>query len=403
VPEFAFEAIGRTGQRSQGTLTASSEREVMTLLDGRGLLPVRITAAPTVHGRHSWGRRIRSRYLAGFYSQLADLLRSGVPLLRSLDILERQGVNQALSEVIREVRAEVAQGTGLAESMSHHPRAFSELAVSMVRAGEEGGFLEDVLQRIADFTEHQEDLKAKVIGALAYPAFLAVAGFIVMNILILFFVPRFEPIFKKLEDKDALPFISQMLMGTSHFLMGWGGLGVLVAVIVAGTIYWRWSGTPNGRLRVDGWRLRLPGAGNIFLSLALARFTRILGTLLHNGIPILQALKIAKDSTGNRVLTLAIEEAGENVTTGKSLAQPLAACKHFPREIVEMVAVGEESNSLEKVLLDIATGLDKRTSRRLELFVRLLEPVMLLVMAVIIGLVVSGLLMPIFKMAQALR
>jgi general secretion pathway protein F/type IV pilus assembly protein PilC len=375
----------------------------MTLLDGRGLLPVRITAAPTVHGRHSWGRRIRSRYLAGFYSQLADLLRSGVPLLRSLDILERQGVNQALSEVIREVRAEVAQGTGLAESMSHHPRAFSELAVSMVRAGEEGGFLEDVLQRIADFTEHQEDLKAKVIGALAYPAFLAVAGFIVMNILILFFVPRFEPIFKKLEDKDALPFISQMLMGTSHFLMGWGGLGVLVAVIVGGTMYWRWSGTPNGRLRVDGWRLRLPGAGNIFLSLALARFTRILGTLLHNGIPILQALKIAKDSTGNRVLTLAIEEAGENVTTGKSLAQPLAACKHFPREIVEMVAVGEESNSLEKVLLDIATGLDKRTSRRLELFVRLLEPVMLLVMAVIIGLVVSGLLMPIFKMAQALR
>ena len=149
--------------------------------------------------------------------------------------------------------------------------------------------------------------------------------------------------------------------------------------------------------------MRLPGAGSIFLSLALARFTRILGTLLHNGIPILQALKIAKDSTGNRVLTLAIEEAAKSVTTGKSLAQPLAACKHFPREIVDMVTVGEESNSLEKVLLDIAVGLDKRTSRRLELFVRLLEPVMLLVMAVIIGVVVLALLLPIFNMAKALR
>jgi len=140
----------------------------MTLLDGRGLLPVRIQPAQiSSHGGHSWGRRIRSRYLAGFYSQLADLLRSGVPLLRSLDILERQSSQAALSEVIREVRAQVAQGTSLADSMAQHPRAFSELAVSMVRAGEEGGFLEDVLHRIADFTEHQEDLKAKVIGALA--------------------------------------------------------------------------------------------------------------------------------------------------------------------------------------------------------------------------------------------
>src|SRR5207245_4755936 len=129
---------GRTALRSQGTLTASREREVRTLLDGLGLLPLRITAAAATHGRHSWGRRIRSRYLAGFYSQLADLLRSGVPLLRSLDILERQGSQPALSEVVREVRAEVAQGTALAEAMAHHPRAFSELAVSMVRAGEEG-------------------------------------------------------------------------------------------------------------------------------------------------------------------------------------------------------------------------------------------------------------------------
>jgi general secretion pathway protein F len=403
VPEFSFEAIGAAGQRTQGTLTAGSEREVMTMLDGRGLFPVRIAATQAGAGRHVWGRHIRSRYLATFYSQLADLLRSGVPLLRSLDILERQGSQAALGEIIREVRASVAQGTSLADAMAQHPRAFDELAVSMVRAGQEGGFLEDVLKRIADFTEHQEDLKAKVIGSLAYPVFLAVTGFIVLNVLVIFFVPRFEPIFKKLEEKGELPTITQLLMGTSHFLMGWGGLMILIVLIASvATLMW-WSRTPAGRLRLDGWRLRIPGAGNIYLNLALARFTRILGTLLHNGIPILQALKIGKDSTGNRVLTDAIEQAAENVTAGVSLAAPLAACKHFPRDVVEMVAVGEESNNLETVLLDISNALDKRTSRRLELFVRLLEPVMLLVMAAVILLVVVALVLPIFKMGSALR
>jgi general secretion pathway protein F/type IV pilus assembly protein PilC len=403
VAEFTFEAIGAAGQRTQGTLTAGSEREVMTMLDGRGLFPVRIAASRPAAARHAWGRRIRSRYLATFYSQLADLLKSGVPLLRSLDILERQSSQAALGEVIREVRARVAQGTALAEAMAQHPRAFTELAVSMVRAGEEGGFLEDVLKRIADFTEHQEDLKAKVIGSLAYPVFLAVVGFIVLNVLVIFFVPRFEPIFKKLAEKGELPTITVLLMAISHFLMGWGGLLILISLIAGGAAFIWWSGTPAGRLRVDGWRLRLPGAGTIYLNLALARFTRILGTLLHNGIPILQALKIGKDSTGNRVLTNAIEQAAENVTAGVSLAAPLAACKHFPRDVVEMVAVGEESNNLETVLLDTSNALDKRTSRQLELFVRLLEPVMLLVMAAVTLLVVAALMLPIFKMSSALR
>src|SRR5262249_31052211 len=206
-----------------------------------------------------------------------------------------------------------------------------------------------------------------------------------------------------LEEKGNLPTTTTMLMGTSHFLMGWGGLAVVAGAITSIWAFWWWAGTLDGRLRVDGWRLRLPGAGNIYLSFALARFTRVLGTLLHNGIPILHALRIAKDSTGNRGLTMAIEDAAENVTTGKTLAEPLAACKHFPRDLVEMVAVGEESNNLENVLMDIATGLDKRTSRRLELFVRLLEPVMLLVMAAITLLVVAGLLLPVFKMSSALK
>src|SRR5438132_10578719 len=207
MPEFTYEAMGGAGQRTKGTLTANSEREVMAMLDARGLFPVTIAPVkPTAS--HRWGRKIKARYMATFYSQLADLLRSGVPLLRSLDILERQGLQPALSEVLREVRARVADGTSLAEALAQHPRAFNELSVSMVRAGQEGGFLEDVLRRIADFTEHQEDLKGKVIGALAYPVFLAAVGMIVLVVLVVGFVPRFEPIFKKLEEKGDLPLIT---------------------------------------------------------------------------------------------------------------------------------------------------------------------------------------------------
>jgi general secretion pathway protein F len=380
---------------------AASEREVVAMLESRGLVPVRIMMSRTTQGKSGRGKRVASRHSAAFFAQLADLLHSGVPLLRSLEILEKQSSQPALSVYIREVRAQVADGQGLAEAMAQYPRAFNELAVTMVRAGQEGGFLEDVLRRIADFTEHQEDLKAKVIGALAYPVFLAVVGFIILNILVIFFVPRFEPIFKKLEEKGELPGLTMGLIGTSHFLQhqGWWVLGIVVAL---GYMVHKWVSTPTGRLRVDNWRLRLPVAGKIYLNFALSRFTRILGTLLHNGIPILQALKIAKDSMGNRVLTLAIEKSAENVTAGDSLAAPLAACPYLPRDVVEMVAVGEESNNLETVLLNIAEGLDKRTSRQLELFVRLLEPVMLLVMAAVTLVVVGGLLLPVFKMASAI-
>jgi general secretion pathway protein F/type IV pilus assembly protein PilC len=302
--------------------------------------------------------------------------------------------------VIREVRAKVADGTTLADSMALHPKAFDELSVSMVRAGQEGGFLEDVLRRIADFTEHQEDLKAKVVGALAYPVFLAIVGFLVLMGLVVFVVPNFAPIFGKLEEKGRLPALTSALFSTSNFLQTKGIFLVAAVVLIVFGVR-RWAKSPSGRLKMDQIRLTIPGAGRIYLNYALSRFTRILGTLLHNGIPILQALKIAKDSAGNKVLVDAIEKSAENITAGDSLTAPLAACKYFPRDVVEMVAVGEESNSLETVLINIADGLDKRTSRQLDLFVRLLEPAMLLVMAAVTLLVVAGLLLPVFRMGEA--
>src|SRR5262245_7969325 len=247
MPEFSYEALGNTGVRTQGTLVATSEREVMAMLDARGLFPVSISAKRAIATGRAGGKRVGSRHLATFYAQLADLLHSGVPLLRSLNILERQSTSPGLKEVLREVHARVADGTGLSEAMGQHPRVFDELAVSMVRAGQEGGFLEDVLRRIADFTEHQEDLKAKVTGAMAYPVFLAVVGFIILSALVIFFVPRFEPIFKKLQDKGELPALTQFIVGLSHI-----GQRYLLPILALGALgIWglrKWVRTPSGRL-----------------------------------------------------------------------------------------------------------------------------------------------------------
>lgn len=400
MPDFTYEALTAAGQKTTGTVTATSEREATLVLDGKGLFPLRIAMAKNQAAGTGWGKSVKGRHLATLYSQLADLLHSGVPLLRALDILERQCTNPTLQAVLRDIKAKVADGTGLAQAMGSHPRVFNELAVSMVRAGQEGGFLEDVLKRIAVFVEHQEDMKAKVIGALAYPVFLAIAGFVVLNILVIFFVPRFEPIFAKLAEKGELPDLTWALMGVSHFLQSAPGILTVLGIIAAMIAFVRWT-RRGGRNWADRNRLKMPVFGKIYLALSLSRFTRILGTMLHNGIPILRALGIAKDSTGNRVLSEAIEKSAENVTAGQTLAEPLRKCGYFPSDVVEMIAIAEESNSLEKVLIDIADGLEKRTARELELMVKLLEPVMLLVMAAVTLMVVAGLLLPVFKMGSA--
>jgi general secretion pathway protein F len=397
--EFTYEALSKLGQRSTGLLTATSEREAASMLDARGLFPVAIKAQKA-RGQARHGRKVKGRVVATFYGQLADLMHSGVPLLRALDLLQNQTANAVLAVVLREVRAKVADGVNLADAMQPFPQVFNELSVSMVRAGMEGGFLEDVLKRIAAFTEHQEDMKGKVVGAMAYPVLLAVVGTLVVFALVIFVVPKFEPIFKKLDEKGELPQLTIMLMAFSHFLIDfwWLLLGMLAGAFFA---FRSWVRTDAGRLRMDRIRLKMPGFGKLYLALSLSRFTRILGTMLHNGIPILKALQIAKDSTGNKVLSMAIEESAENITAGQKLAEPFRRNAYFPKDVVEMMAIAEESNTLDKTLVDIAESLEKRTARHLELFVRLLEPVMLLVMASVTLTVVLGLLMPMFKLGSA--
>ncbi|MGQ0634322.1 MAG: type II secretion system F family protein [Planctomycetaceae bacterium] len=402
MPEFQYIARELSGREVVGLLTAASEQEAINTLSGRALFPTRVALAETEQKQQrAVGKRVAGRHLAVVYSQLADLLHSGVPLLRSLEILEQQSSRPTITAVLQDVREQVGDGSRLADAMRRHPRAFNELAVSMVRAGEEGGFLEDALKRIAIFTEHQEDLKNRVVGAMAYPAFLFAACVIIVAFMLVYLVPRFEPIFDRLRERGGLPWPTTALLGISGFLQSYGVW--VLAGLVALAIWGRNAiQSPEGRRLLDGWRMRLVGLGPIVKSLAISRFCRILGTLLKNGVPILQSLRIAKDAAGNVVLSEAIGVAAENISAGKSLARPLAASGHFPREVVEMIAVGEEANNLEQVLLNVADNMEQRTYRELDLFVRLLEPMMLLLMAGVILFVMVALLLPVFQGAGTL-
>ncbi len=397
MPEFRYIARDLSGREFADLLTANSELDVVSQLSAKQLFPVKIQSVEATKSTTlAWMRRPRAGHLATFFSQLADLLKAGVPLLRSMELLERQTSHAGLKIVLRDLRDKVADGTRLAEAMRLHEDIFSELSVSMVRAGEEGSFLEDVLKQIADFTEHQQELKGRVLGAMAYPVFLLTAGVGVVWAMLIWFVPKFEGVFKSMAERDELPWATTALMALSKYA---GTYWIVTIAAIVGLFFFL-----RQRLRTEvglrQWHrlaISMPAIGPVVRSLAVARFCRILGTLLKNGVPILQSLRIAKDATGNRILTDAIATAADSVSAGKSLAAPLSVSKQFPAEVIEMISVGEEANNLEHVLINVADTMERRTHRLLELAVRLLEPLMLIVMAAMILFVVIGLLLPVMK------
>ncbi len=399
MPEFTYIARDTTGQRVRGTVSAASQREAVSTLSARDLFPLKVAADRPVAGGRT--PRVRAQLIATTYSQLAALLRSGVPLLRSIDVLRSQSSHAGLVQILDDVHGRVEEGARLGDSMARHERAFGEMSTSIIRAGEEGGFLEDALDRVATFTEQQDEMRSQVIGALAYPIFLAVVGTIIVNVLVIFFVPQFEDLFSTLRDQGELPIVTDWLLATSHFLQRWG-IVLLAGLFVAFLVVRAKLATDEGKMLRDRFRLRLPWVGAIYLDMAVARFCRVLGTLLTGGVPILPSLRISSGATGNRVLAAAIQEAADNISAGEALAAPLAQSGHFPPTVVEMIAVAEESNTLETVLTNVADTLERHTWRRLNLFVRLLEPVMLLILAGVVLVVVIALLLPVLKMSTAM-
>lgn len=400
MPSFSYKAVNETGQAVAGVLTAENYQVALRMLDEQALYPVTVKEGVdegkmTLMGG---GGRVKARYLTTFYSQLADLLRAGVPMLRSLDVLARQESNGRLSQMVKELREDVAGGTSLGDSMGKHPRVFSPLHSSMVRAGEQGGFLEDVLHRIAIFSEKRDELRNKVIGALIYPSILVFVGSCVVILLMAVVVPKIRQFLRP----ETFNFMTVIVFEVSdalqhHYLaviMGVLGFGIVLSTLVK---------TEWGGALYERFKLRAPILGPVTTMVAICRFCRILGTMLHNGVPILQALRISKDSAGNVILANLIEEAADSVKKGAALSAPLGESGLFPPSVVDMIAVAEESNNLETVLVQIADTNEARTARQIDLAVRILEPILLAIMAGVVLCIAIALLLPILTMGSAVN
>ena len=396
MPTFAYKARNQTGAPVRGTLVADSAGAAARMLDERALMPVEVEE---LKGRErslftGRSRRISASKVGVVYEQLADLLRAGVPLLRAMKVLGEQAANPGLSRVLREVSEEVAGGDTLADAMEKHPHAFRPLHVTMIAAGEKGGFLEDVLTRLSQFVARQDALRNKFIGAMIYPVVLMSVGAGAVTLLMMFVVPQIREIL----EQQTLPTPTIIVFGLSdminkHWLKMLGvGLVLVIALVafIQSEIGARvWART----------QLKAPGIGRIFTMISLCRFCRIFGTLLNNGIPVLHALRISKGATGNAILGEMIAEAADNVSGGEALSEPLARRKLFPPAMIDMISVAEESNTLEKVLIEIADTQEERTGRQIDLFVKLLEPALLLVMGVMVLFIAVALLLPILQMA----
>ena len=396
MPTFAYTARKLNGEEVAGSMQADNEAAVARTLDEQALFPVHISGQGPAG--LMMGRRIKLREVGVTYSQLGDLLGAGVPMLRSLSILAKVGLSERMGRLIAEVREDVSAGETLADSMAKHPEAFSTLHAAILRAGERAGFLEDALQNLAEYIERQDELRSKVRGALTYPAVLMVAGMGIITCLLLWLVPKFEGMFANME----LPLPTAVLFWLSGVLRGHLML-VIAAAVFACICIRAFVRSATGRMLWDHWRLRIPIVGRVLRMVGVTRFCRVLGTMLANGVPILQALAISKDAAGSVVMAASIEQAGENVRAGDPLAEPLRRSGLFPAEIVEMIAVGEESNQLERVLVKTADTVDRRTARQVDQAVRLIEPLILILMAMAVGFIAVGLLYPVFMMSQTLH
>ncbi len=400
MPEFTYTARSLDGERVSGTLSAATEREVIGVLSGKSLFPIAVAPLKEKKSVGLRGWRINDQTQANFFASLASLLRGGVPLMRSLKILQSQATNQRLRTVLDDIVARVEDGETVGDAFARYPTDFNEITVNLARAGAEGGFLEDAFERVGQFIEHRADIKGRTVGALIYPAILAGVGALILIVLLIFFIPKFGELFEELRQRGQLPAATDFLLNFSSSLQKFGiPLAIVCAILFA--VLWVQIKKPKGRRAADWVKLRLPMFGSVFRNLAVARFCRVLGTLLKNGVPLIKSLEISRDATGNRVLSEAIDKATENVASGESLAVPLKRSGHFPATVSEMISVAEESNTLDTVLISLADGLEKQTMRRLDLLVRMLEPMMLVVMATIIMIIVVALLLPILKMGQA--
>jgi general secretion pathway protein F/type IV pilus assembly protein PilC len=391
MPTFEYIAVDPSGVRTTGVLGGQSESAVIAELENRRLMPVRVVE----QREQGAARGVSSRTLSTVYTQLADLLRAGVPLMRALALLSRQKSKPRLAAVFRRLAERVSDGGELAEAMGEQQGVFPKVHVAMVRAGEKGGFLEQVFEQLGKFVLAEAELKSKIVGSLVYPVILVVVGSGVMGVIFGVFVPMFrEGMFSRL---DELPAITEFVLGVSDLVTRFGLL-ILAAIVAAGVAVWRLRSNPEVRRRVSIVRTRAPVLGPLTRALAAARFCRLLGTMESNGVPLLAAMAIARDAAGNVLMEEAIDRAIEAVRAGQPLAGPLSESGLFAEDVVEMISVGEAAGNVDTVLLTIAATLEGRVDRLLGGAVKLIEPLLLVAIAGAIGLVAVALILPMTQM-----
>ena len=399
MPDYIYTAKNETGTETTGRVAANSKREALDAIHRLKLFPIRVEDSKkgeiTVQ---LFQRRVSGAQIAAALLQLADLLDNGVPVLHAFQTLEKQTPNSRLKAIIKNIHDRVAEGESIDNAFAAHSNIFNELTVSIIRAGAEGAFLEDALRRGGSFLEKQAELKGKVIGALIYPAFLFVFGTTIGLAALIFGVPIFRNVFDEMIESDqSLPWITQLLFLAHDVAMSYGlyalGIAVVLYIWIQGQLATNWG------LRFwDRLKLRIPFVGNILLEEAVARFCRILGTLLENGVPILRSLEISGQSTGNAVLADAIRRSAENVSSGEPLAKPLAESGIIPLQVMAMISVAEESNTLETVLVNTADTMERHSARQLDMFVRIVEPIILLMFGILVFFAILAILLPMFEL-----
>jgi len=401
MPTFSYRAKDTKGETIQGSMEAEAVHAVAARLQAMGYFPLNIRDETRERQRISGffqglrRSRLRTSDLTTFNRQLADLIGAGVTLVKALNIIVSQTPNEALREIVAQVSSDVQGGATLAQAMSKHPRAFSKLYVAMVRAGEAGGMLDNVLARLADFAESEQELRGRIQSMLIYPVIMVVVGIAAVAILMTVVMPRITRIYQDMNQ--ALPGITQTLISISNFAgRFWWAVILGIAALVAAI--WRFMKTPDGKTLIDTWLLQVPVLGTLIQKREIACFARTFGALLRNGVSILPALEIVIEVMNNFVIRREVALIPQNISQGAGLANPLRNSKVFPAVVVNILAIGEETGRLPDVLQRVAQSYEVEVDRSVRALVSLIEPLIILVMGVVVGFIVVAMLLPIFSL-----
>jgi type IV pilus assembly protein PilC len=399
MPVFNYTARTLTGELQSGSIDLPTHDDVVAHLRKNRMIVVKIQQAPK-DIKFSFGKGVSTRDVVILTRQFATMINSGLPLVQALDILSEQSENPVLKEVTRAVVYDVESGHTLADALRKHPKAFTELYVNMVAAGEAGGILDTILLRLATFMEKNDHLVRKVKGAMIYPAVIfSVAGMAIV-ILLLFVIPVFQEMFAGVHQ--ALPMPTRIVIGASNILKHyWWAIGGFIG----GSFFAikRYYATPNGKLNLDKLMLNVPVLGDLIRKSAVSRFTRTLGTLIASGVSILEGLEITAKTAGNRVIHDAVMESRASIAGGETIAAPLQKSKVFPPMVISMIAVGEQTGGLDEMLSKIADFYDEEVDAAVDALLSLMEPVMIVVLGVVVGGMVIAMYLPIFNMINAVQ